>query len=70
MDWTTATPSEFRGTLEVRVTAEEFPEIARRCAGDPDFQRLIADNLERVVEEYLHAAETHIAKMAANPPEH
>ena len=68
MEWTATGSTEIRGTLDVRITPGQFPQIAQRCQGDPEFQQLIADNLERVIEEYLHAAEEQIAKMAANPP--
>jgi len=51
----------FRGTLEVEITADLFPELTRRCQGDPEFQELIATNLARVLEEYLKAAEAQIS---------
>lgn len=49
------------GTLEVRITADRFPTITEACLADAEFQKLIAGNLERVVEEYLTAAEDQVA---------
>ncbi|GHB99286.1 hypothetical protein [Cerasicoccus arenae] len=61
MELQSTTGRGFQGTLHVTITAEQFPAITRHCLGDPEFQQLIADNLERVVEEYLNAAEIQVA---------
>ncbi|WP_269542036.1 hypothetical protein [Cerasicoccus fimbriatus] len=58
----------YQGTLQVTITAEQFPALTRLCAGDAQFPKLIAENLERVVEEYLHAAEQQVtAAQGQNP---
>lgn len=54
------------GKLEVQITPDRFPTITEACLADAAFQKLIAENLERVVEEYLNAAEDQVAAAKAD----
>ncbi|MEO0794991.1 MAG: hypothetical protein AAFX93_07510 [Verrucomicrobiota bacterium] len=67
MNLDSPTSRGFRSKLEVDITADQFPEITKRCSGDPYFQNLIANNLARVVEEYLKAAEEQITEFDETP---
>jgi len=55
------------GQLQVEITADRFPAITEACLADENFRTLIAENLERVVEEYLTAAEDQVAAAKAQP---
>lgn len=69
MEFETTAEQGLTGAIHVRITPEQFPAITGYCRRDAGFQTLIADNLERVVEEYLTAAEAQVAAAQQDKPQ-
>lgn len=69
MEFETNAGHGLSGAIQVEITAEQFPAITDYCLRDPEFQGLIASNLERVVIEYLTAAEAQIKAAKTDRPD-